>query len=260
MVAVMLLPRPILMRLVAGFGTACPCAKPRRQGGRSTGSSAYYRRAGICNQQGRWITAAMLFALLGLALSASGAPGQPVAVSTQFTASTNLYLVTGTSPAEVRQSLDRARPWRDVADHDARTLWTSEYKFKASAEEGRFALDSFDLRVKVTMTLPCWAMPTNATAQVRQWWTDYLRGLLAHEQGHVEIVRQGIAEWAQRIRGMGDYAGMPQLRVATGQVCTNAVMVIRRQEADYDQRTRHGTTQGAVLRAFDPPPSAPSSR
>jgi len=193
--------------------------------------------------------------LLGLAAPAVHA----APVKNTITVTTNYYFVTGTTAAGIYQSLQQARPWRWTSGHDAQTLWDTRHHFTFQQTDGRYAATGFELKTKVRVTLPFWQMPKDASPDLRQRWLDYVRNLYVHEQGHLDLTRQAVAGWEQRLGALGDFASAHELRSAIGQVGSNVLARVRRQEADYDAKTQHGVTQGAVFR-IEAPTAPPRDR
>lgn len=210
----------------------------------------------IRGSETRWCALAMV-ACLWLAAGAE-ARAQAASIKTTITTRTNHYILTGSTLTELLRSMQQARPWGGQASHSARTLWDATYRYSLRQTEAGFAPASLDLRAKVQITLPFWRMPEDAPAELREQWMDYLRALYTHEEGHLEIMRRALAEMEQRFADLGAYPTANQLRRAIAQVRASVLEQARRQEAEYDARTRHGITQGAVLRVpRGQPPAGP---
>jgi predicted secreted Zn-dependent protease len=183
-------------------------------------------------------------------------PSPAATVKSTITISTNYYFITGNSESALHQSLQQARPWRDQAGHDARTVWNASYKFGYQQTEAGFAATSFELQAKIAVTLPFWRMPADAPQDLRQRWVEYLRALYTHEQGHYDVVRQAMTDLEQHFQALGAYRTVAELRRAISQVGTNTLSRARREELNYDTRTQHGATQGAVFQLRRPSPPA----
>jgi predicted secreted Zn-dependent protease len=196
------------------------------------------------------LTSRLLLCLLsaGSVLCWAAAPAVHAApVNSTLTITTNYYFAYGATAVELNQSLLQARPWRTLSGHHAQTAWNLSYKFTYEQVDGRFAATGFELKTKVTVTLPFWHTPKTVAPELRQQWLTYLRALYVHEQGHIDSARQAAAELARQLGGLGDFPSAQQLRHAITQTSTNLIARFRRQEADYDVKTQHGATQGAVF-------------
>jgi predicted secreted Zn-dependent protease len=119
------------------------------------------------------------------------------------------------------------------------------------------------LTTTITTWLPRWIAPTNAAPGLREAWERYFAGLSEHEAGHARIALAAGVEIGKRTLEIGGQPDRESLRQKINEVALQIVNDHRQQETEYDQRTRHGATQGAVLRGFRRaavrPPTADSS-
>ena len=191
---------------------------------------------------------ATLLVLLAGVLLCSASLGRAATVTNSITVKTNYYFVYGSTPATLHQSIEQGRPWRSVAAVDAQTLWSVRYQFTYDQVDGRISPTSFGLSTKINVTLPFWSMPKTVDTDLRERWLEYLRGLYTHEQGHIDFARQATTELAQEFAAVRDFASVQELRQALHTIHTNVLQRVVLQEKLYDGTTRHGATQGAVLR------------
>jgi predicted secreted Zn-dependent protease len=161
---------------------------------------------------------------------------------------TNYYRVTGNTLREIQQSLAQSRPRAGTGEHNAQTAWQITWQFNASAKEGTCHLTSFSTRTTIKVTLPLWATPTNAAPEVFKAWRDYYLALAQHEQGHVQLAKDATVEIQRRADTTAPRSDCGTLKSDINALCRGIVDAYRNQEKEYDERTRHGATQGAVLR------------
>src|ERR1041384_532323 len=65
---------------------------------------------------------------------------------------TNFYNITGSSFRDIRESIARARPWKDAFDGD--THWDVRWKFQYQARPGGCSITSYSVTTKIVITLP----------------------------------------------------------------------------------------------------------
>lgn len=174
----------------------------------------------------------------------------PAAATDRFTVRTNYYTVTGASLREVHESLVQRRPWRTNLSFYARTDWEVKWTSRFAQHRQQFRLQQFNLDTRVTMLLPRWTPPEGVDSEVARHWQEYLDNLLAHESGHVSIARQAARNIRNRVNALAGYGSGAALRKAVERAVDEVLDQAKRQEREYDQRTGHGATQGAVFRRF----------
>lgn len=176
-----------------------------------------------------------------------GARGGTNQNQVRFEVKTNYYHVTGSSAPEVRQSLNAVRP--HASPFDAWTDWSVRCTCRPRREGGRFVLDSFEIRGQATLMLPSWSPKRKSDPGLREAWWAYLKALAAHEQGHLAIAREAVAEAEKRLLALPGFATAREFSVAADQAVQQATREARAKECDYDRRTRHGAVQGALFRS-----------
>lgn len=181
--------------------------------------------------------------LVVVSFGAESAAGQGALLWT-----TNYYSVTGATLPEIRRSVRETRPWKDRQDVDGFTEWKVSWQFSVMQTSDGCRCSTFNTQTRVAITLPRWTPPTNAPITVVQIWTNYFAALLRHEVGHGQMAAAASAELHRRVRSLGggtDCDGLKRLLNTLGET---VVAEFRQKDKEYDERTRHGATQGASLR------------
>jgi predicted secreted Zn-dependent protease len=176
-------------------------------------------------------------ALMGLRLEAADT----------LSVKTNFYAVAGSTLGELWHSQAQQRPWKSNFSFAARTRWDLKWKFRFAVEGERYRVEGFELRTEVLVILPRWLPPAEAEEAVVSQWTRYVKALMVHEAGHVAIAQQAAAEIRRQIDGLPTFASAAELRDVVGRTAEEVQNNYRQREREYDQRTRHGATQGAWL-------------
>jgi predicted secreted Zn-dependent protease len=182
------------------------------------------------------------------AVFASPAPGQNALVRT-----TNYYSVTGLTLAEIRESMEGARP-ANVRPLEAHTAWRVDWRFNTQPTADGCRCSAFSTRTSITITLPRWIAPTNAAQSVMETWGSYQLALGRHEDGHAQFALAAAAELSKRALEAGETADCESMKVKLTAMAHEILEAYRKREVEYDERTRHGAAQGAVLRGRPRPP------
>jgi predicted secreted Zn-dependent protease len=101
------------------------------------------------------------------------------------------------------------------------------------------------LNLTRTKIMPVWSRFSSAPQPAKDEWTRFHEKLDEHEDGHASLISKGWTNFASLIEGK-------KLRKATRMYDKRSAKV-KKQDKAYDTRTRHGRTQGAVLKAAKDP-------
>lgn len=184
---------------------------------------------------------------LGLALLAGCINVAPLHAQTALQWTTNYYSVTGATLGEIRQSIRQSRPWKDRLAVDGFTDWRVNWRFSVMPIAGGCRCSSFSTQTTIVTTLPLWTPPTNALDSVIRTWTNYIVALGRHEAGHAQMALAAGAELHRRARELGAGTDCDSLKATLTGLGEKVVAEYRQQDKEYDERTRHGATQGATL-------------
>ncbi len=160
------------------------------------------------------------------------------------------YQVTGSSVRELRQIIDRIGPVNsdDGKHYDGLTEWslTWDYQFKRRGKVWIVANRNVQLNIKVLT--PRWTDFQNTPGVLQTQWRIYRANLLRHEEGHVKVALRAANAVDKYIGTCGGSSSLEKLK---GDIERNTKILLkqyRKIDRSYDQRTRHGATQGATLK------------
>jgi len=161
---------------------------------------------------------------------------------------TNYYVVGGTNVMLIRNSMLATRPFAPTNAFDAFTHWTvrADYQFRPSG--GSWVLHNPRVNLSTTVTLPGWIPGLPVSPGLIQTWSKYLTNLTTHEAGHVKIGCEAAEEVQRRLEGMPGYATASDARGAAAALVNEVIDEFRAREREFHRQTRHGRSQGAVLR------------
>lgn len=160
---------------------------------------------------------------------------------------TNYYTVTGATLPEIRQSMRQSRPWKEKFDLDGMTEWRVTWQFNVTPTAGGCRCSSFGTQTTITITLPRWIAPTNASDTIKQIWQKYATALGQHEGGHAAIALAAAADVRKRVQEAGEGTDCTSLKQRINDLGRQVIDEHRKRDKDYDVQTQHGTTQGASL-------------
>jgi len=193
--------------------------------------------------------------LLGLVMLAVPQAGL-AAGSPSVSIKTNYYVVGGTNVTLIRHSMSVARPFATTNAFDAFTHWNVRSDFQFRPSGGSWALHSPRVNASITVTLPRWIPGLPVSPELIQIWSEYVTNLTRHEIGHIQFALEAAEEVQRRLESMPRYATAPEAHRAAQAVVNEVIEDFRAREREYDRQTRHGRTQGAVLR-FQRPSGPP---
>lgn len=160
---------------------------------------------------------------------------------------TNYYAVTGMTLVEIRQSMGQARPWKERLNVDGYTSWNVNWKFSVAPSASGCRCASFTTQATIGVTLPRWTAPPEAAEPVREAWGRYIAALGKHEWGHAQHARRAVTELHRRMKEVGEGSDCEGLKKRMNDLGQQVVAEFRAKDREYDERTQHGATEGAVL-------------
>lgn len=149
------------------------------------------------------------------------------------------YDVSGKNAAAIRKDMNTKRP-ADPAGYryDGVAKWSYRWRTKGNGRGG-CDLNSVEIEFRATVTVPRFVGEESASKSLRERWQRYHRALMEHEAGHIRYAWDQREAIATAIKGA---------TCATANQAGEAVLDrIHAHDRDYDAKTRHGATQGAVF-------------
>jgi predicted secreted Zn-dependent protease len=155
---------------------------------------------------------------------------------------TNTYEVSGATISEIRADLVRKRPWK--TELDGYTAWKIDWSYRTDPTASACRLQSFEVRTEITITIPRWTPPPDANPQTKANWFTYIKGLLAHEDGHKRMALAAANEVRSRLKRLDSAATCGELEALIKREADKAVEEFKRREKLYDERSDHGRKNG----------------
>lgn len=152
------------------------------------------------------------------------------------------YDIEGDTEAELRAQLDARGP----EGREAYTAWHVTWRLQFSKTDEGCSPGVVTTDVHINVTLPRWKGPDDESALVKRW-RQYLDALKVHEHGHRETGFRAASDIAEELPALPPQPTCEAVEVAADAAARAVVERYRALDAEYDEETRHGATQGAVF-------------
>src|SRR5687767_5137937 len=118
---------------------------------------------------------------------------------------TNYYSLKGETVRELHESMRAMRRTGRVS-HDGVTVWNVNWRFGTVHNGSSCRLGNFSTTTTISITLPRWIAPTNASDVTKAEWARYIKALGEHEYGHAQFALIAAGEIQKRVRQIGEDA------------------------------------------------------
>ena len=186
---------------------------------------------------------AALWLLLAAAFAGTG-PGLAEPVVSE---KVEYYDVTGNTPQEIRQDLNRIGPMGDAGRtrYDATTHWYVRWRYNYARTAQGCSISSVSLTVEVAIKMPRLAPSPNRLATVTSAFEDFSKNLMTHEKGHAQNGIDIARRIEEGIRQLPPESSCERLGEIANALGNSLIKEANRLDIEYDARTQHGRTQGA---------------
>lgn len=155
----------------------------------------------------------------------------------------NYYSVQGLDYDSLTRSLRANGP----KGYHGLAAWKVSYEYTIKQRKDTCQVDSVRVKIAGVILMPRWTDERSAPQDLQRRWIDYYAALKAHEDGHIQNGRELALLIKERLMGLGT--------VPCGQTKALAEAEFQRlygnlktRDQEYDARTNHGATQGALFR------------
>ena len=159
------------------------------------------------------------------------------------------YDVEGADVAELRKKMNqRGTKWNDGKTYAAVTSWDIRYGYDVFYEDGRCSVKSVKTSVEIVYHLPR-RISSSPSPELAVRWDSYMTRLKEHEFGHKDIAVKAAAEINQILASLTNFGSESELEQEVNRQTEKKFRRLKEEQVEYDDETRHGETQGAVLTA-----------
>jgi len=176
--------------------------------------------------------------------------GATLAYQPSIHVSPKTHPVYGTDVSAIRQSMSANSPiWYQGKKFDGYTRWYVRWRYYYRFANGECRIDPSRVFVdtEITFTMPQWQDEQRSPPAVALRWRRYINALQLHEDGHKDNginASQAIFRTLQQYSIPSDCTDLTASANATAQAI---IAQYHQADIEYDRRTGHGRTQGAVF-------------
>lgn len=191
------------------------------------------------------LAGAALIALVTACAGSSGAANaaESLEVVRRSPAAYRTYAVTGRTVHEIARSLEENAPPWDGRRPAGLTTWDVRWTARWASSGAMCRVTELDVQLRVEVLIPHWERPPGTGGELARDWERFLAALSRHEAGHVDIA----SEAAREMRRVLTNVTAPTCGSMDARMRLESDRVLRDygdRQADYDERTRRGATQG----------------
>ena len=172
----------------------------------------------------------------------------PVAFTSTFKVVT--YSVTGKTVNDISKSLEAnaiTDPHEPGSHYYALTRWQLGGDWAIKPSPRGCEVSGGDVTMMITMTLPALATTTGVPADVLKQFNTFMGKAVLHESGHAELALQGARDYQRALGTLAPVSDCEGLKAQLNNLFRRSFNTIDNANADYDAKTQHGLTQGAVF-------------
>lgn len=156
------------------------------------------------------------------------------------------YPISGSTVQELgAQMKSLGPPQQDGRRFPGGASWNIDWQYSTTQQGARCRIGQVRVNLESTITLPQWQQHAQAESGLAAAWDTFLAQLDVHEQGHVQHGVEAAEQIRQALTGMT--GSCSTLAEQANQRGVQIIEQYNQRDLDYDEQTRHGATQGAVL-------------
>ena len=158
------------------------------------------------------------------------------------------YDVVGSTLADLQREIkENGTRWNDGRTYAAVTSWDIRYDYDVVNEGGSCAVRSVKTEVEIVYHLP--RMISSRGLDLTELWDRYMARVKVHEYGHRDLAVKAAGEINEALATLPKFKSERELEKEARRVADEKLERMTRAQVAYDEQTRHGETQGAVLAA-----------
>jgi predicted secreted Zn-dependent protease len=159
------------------------------------------------------------------------------------------YTVTGKTANDISKALEAnsiADPHEPGSHYYALTKWQLAGDSTVKASPRGCEVGGGAVSLMITMTLPA-LNTTGVSADMLKRFNTFMEKTVLHESGHVEVALQGARDYQRALGNFPPVSSCEGLKIQLSDLFRRSFDAIDSANTDYDAKTQHGLTQGAVF-------------
>ena len=160
------------------------------------------------------------------------------------------YNVTGKTVNDISKSLAAnamADPHEPGSRYYALTKWQLTDNWEVKPSPRGCEVSGGNISLAITMTLPALATTTGVSADTLKQFNTFMEKTVLHESGHAELALQGTRDYQRALGNFPPVSSCDGLKTQLSDLFRRSFDAIDSANSDYDAKTQHGFTQGAVF-------------
>lgn len=162
---------------------------------------------------------------------------------------TTPYSIQGSTAQALRQQINQKGPTDPKTGQrfSGYTQWNVRWNYRYRQQGDRCTLTQTRVNTTVTITLPQWNPPSTAPRDLRDRWNRYIRALSQHENGHRDHGLGAGRDILAMLKRFPAQTTCAELETQANAAAQTIIKQYNQRDVDFDRRTNHGATQGAVF-------------
>jgi predicted secreted Zn-dependent protease len=148
----------------------------------------------------------------------------------------------------LRQQMNKLGPIDKISGKhfDAYTGWNVNTNYRYKPIGNQCKIYTVTVKIDVNFIMPKWNIPVNSSSDLKIRWNRYMNDLQTHEDGHKD---SGIGAGTEVFKMLNSVVApsCDQINNIANQRTKAIIKKYNQRDIDYDSRTQHGRTQGAVF-------------
>jgi len=170
----------------------------------------------------------------------------PTPVGVHETRRYERYVIHGVTTGELAAQMQALGPHDEYEVAPALTRSDRKASLEYRSDGRSCRISDVTVALDVTIILPVWDIPRDASAALRGEWDRFLGALERHELGHRAIALDGAEKLAQALQRLHGRS-CDQLHTAAEYASRDEAAATRAAQIAYDDSTSHGIKQGTAL-------------
>ncbi len=167
--------------------------------------------------------------------------GVPVVIDSIY------YGVSGSTLEELQSEIERLGPKDGAVQRYATTEYDIRWTYRFRPKGQRCTLVQVEVGARFLVRLPLWNRPGNASEETIEKWSRFVAGIHAHEAGHRDLALQAAGKILRKLQSMPGSMSCGEMDAAANYEGRTILLEFHKLQAEYDDATKHGATQGVRL-------------
>ncbi len=189
------------------------------------------------------ITAIVILCASPLFAGTRSAPSCELTAKERYT----YYEINGKDLNGLRREMNlRGTVGTDGRVYSALTSWDINFAYDIAHDSGGYRVKTANTTVDIEYRLPRIGAAC-ADPELNLVWARYLERLQQHEFGHKNLALQAASEINELLASLPAFPTADALAAEITRITDDKFKVLKEKQVEYDDETRHGETQGAIL-------------